>query len=58
MTSKSKPAQSMRYVGEGEFVIGVPARDLSADEWSALTDDQREAAKNLYTAETPTTEEG
>ena len=58
MTSKTKVALPMRYIGNGQFVIGVPARDLGADEWSGLTDEQREAAKNLYVAETPKTEEG
>ena len=59
MTNKKALAVfPMRYVGDGAFVNGVPARDLSADEWGALTDEQREAAKNLYTAETPKTEEG
>ncbi len=26
------PGQPLRYVGAGEYIYGVPARDLSADE--------------------------
>ena len=26
------PAQPLRYVGAGEYIYGVPARDLNADE--------------------------
>ena len=34
---------AVRYVGPG-YLLGVPARDLTADEWGALTDVQRSAA--------------
>jgi hypothetical protein len=27
------------YVGEGEYLNGVPARDLSTEDWDALTPD-------------------
>lgn len=36
------------YVGEGAYVPGVPARDLTEEEWKALSADQRRAAKGLY----------
>lgn len=26
----------MRYIGGGDFIQGVPARDLTRDEWEAL----------------------
>ena len=26
------PTQALRYVGDGEYIYGVPARDLTADE--------------------------
>lgn len=37
------------YKGGG-FLTGIPARDLSAAEWEALTDGQQQAAidSNLY----------
>lgn len=44
------------YVGFGDFVPGVPARDLSAEEWDALSDEARAMAAPLYQAPTP--EEG
>lgn len=34
------------FKGDGaDFVQGVPARDLTADDWDLLTDDQKRAAK-------------
>lgn len=33
----------VRFRGGG-FLLGVPARDLTAAEWAALTDEQRSAA--------------
>lgn len=35
------PAETayMRYIGAGEFVQGVPARDLTRVEWDALDTD-------------------
>jgi hypothetical protein len=32
-----------RYTGEG-YVFGVPARDLNADEWSNLSEENRKIA--------------
>lgn len=38
----SAPATYYHYTGDGAaWVGGVPARDLTPDEWDALTDDQR-----------------
>ena len=34
----------MRYVGEGRFLSGLPARDFSLDEWRGLPRDLRRAA--------------
>lgn len=35
-----------KFRGEGgAYVLGVPARDLTADEWDALTDDERDRAE-------------
>jgi hypothetical protein len=41
-----------------EHIEGVPARDLSAEEWSALADEQREAAlsSGLYELSAPSDE--
>ena len=41
--ARRKDIVQVRYVGPG-FLLGVPARDLSVDEWVALTDSQRDAA--------------
>ena len=41
------------YDGNGVYVLGVPARDLTDDEWAALTDEQKKQAKALYRKETP-----
>ena len=38
------------YVGFGDFAPGVPARDLSAEEWAALGDEARALAVPLYQA--------
>lgn len=40
---RKKEIAGAQYVGPG-FVFGVPARDLSAEEWIGLTDEQRTAA--------------
>lgn len=36
------------YYGAGAFVPGVPARDMSPEEWEALPADLREQAASLY----------
>lgn len=36
------------YYGAGAFVPGVPARDMSPEEWAALPADLREQAASLY----------
>ena len=35
------------YIGLGAFLPGVPARDLGADEWEALAEEQRALALDL-----------
>ena len=35
------------YIGDGAFVNGVPARDLTKAEWDELTAEQRKAAVDL-----------
>jgi hypothetical protein len=42
---------AIKYLGDGTaFVGGVPARDLSADEWAALSESERRLCltTNLY----------
>lgn len=36
--------------GETRYIIGIPARDLSAEDWAELTDEQRTmaVASDLY----------
>lgn len=36
-----------KYIGGG-WVYGVPARDLTEDEWHRLTPEQQTAAAHLY----------
>lgn len=36
MPKKSRKAQVLRYVGQGDYLPGVPRRDLSPDEFAAL----------------------
>lgn len=43
-TQESKPAV-LRYVGSGSFVIGVPARDLTADDLDGLKAQDADAAE-------------
>lgn len=53
-----------RYIGQNEYYTGVPARDLTADDMAALSDEQRDLVLtgHLYEQinETPATapEEG
>lgn len=37
-----------RYVGGGDYAPGVPARDLTTEEWAALSDEARAVAEALY----------
>lgn len=37
-----------RYVGRGAYVMGVPKRDLTEEEWNALDVLDRKTAKLLY----------
>ncbi len=48
-----KPIAIVRYIGGGNFIPGVPARDMTPDEWSEIPADLREAAvqNGLYLAE-------
>lgn len=47
---------AMRYVGAGDFVSGVPTRDLTAAEWAQLSDEQRACAAALYEPVVPAEE--
>lgn len=40
------------YIGTGEFYNGIPARDLTDEDWAGLTDKQKEtvAKSPLYKA--------
>ncbi len=42
-----KDKQVVRYVGDGKFLHGVPARDMSMDEWNALDENLRVLALKL-----------
>jgi hypothetical protein len=41
----------LRYVGEGDFLIGVPARDLTADEAVEYGGVERLVASGLYSVD-------
>lgn len=44
----------IQYIGNGdEFITGIPARDLTPDEWLALTDEQRLVAVDSKLYEAP-----
>lgn len=40
-------AKKIKYVGKGSFLIGVPGRDMTADEWDALDEELRDQALAL-----------
>ena len=42
MAPDKKMKQIMRYTGDGDYILGVPARDLSVDEFEALPEGIRE----------------
>lgn len=35
------------YMGDGDYVQGIPARDLTLEEWEAISDEQQERLKEL-----------
>jgi hypothetical protein len=37
-----------KYIGEGAYWPGVPMRDLTDEEWEALSGDAKRHAKTLY----------
>jgi hypothetical protein len=37
----------IKYVGNGKHLIGIPARDLTYEEWNALNDEKRQLLINL-----------
>lgn len=44
-----------RYIGAGEFWNGIPARDLSNEDYAALTEEQRRLVDSgkLYEVQRP-----
>ena len=46
-----------RYVGNGEFLSGIPARDLESGDWARLSPARQELVKSspLYVIEAPET---
>lgn len=38
---KKEKVGGAQYIGKGSYVYDVPARDLSVDEWQALSDERR-----------------
>lgn len=50
---KSEPAPAYRYIGGGDNYSGIPARDLSAEEYARLSEADQELVANsaLYERE-------
>jgi hypothetical protein len=48
--SVSMPAKQVVYIGDGSYLIGVPACDMTLPEWEALPETTRTAAiqQQLY----------
>jgi hypothetical protein len=42
-TETKAPATVFKYVGNGDYFVGVPLRDLTKDDLEVLTDEQKEA---------------
>lgn len=40
-TKTEAPAAAYRYVGNGDHFTGIPARDLTKEEFEALSDEQK-----------------
>ncbi len=38
-----------KYVGKGAYIDGIPARDMTSDEWDALSEEQRKKALDAGT---------
>lgn len=49
---KTKPAAGLAYLGEGEFIPGIPARNLTPEEVEryrdSIEDNRRNASRPLY----------
>lgn len=43
MAEQTKPEIVLRYVGKGSAQIGVPARDLTADDLAAVAEQDKQA---------------
>lgn len=43
------------YIGAGDYLAGVPARDMTIDEWEALDQSDRDAALALDLYQVPKT---
>lgn len=43
----------IKYKGNGNYIQGVPARDLSMDEWNSLSKELQEAAMKSGLYEMP-----
>lgn len=60
MASKKTAPQAVRYIGDGAWLPGVPARDLSAEEWELYRETilASPSAGQLYQLPTQDAEEG
>lgn len=47
---KEAKEQIVKYTGNGDYLVGIPARDMSLEEWQALSEEQRALGLklNLY----------
>lgn len=55
MSATKKSGGGLKYVGRGEFLMGVPARDLSVEELVAMSAEERERVDRcgLWVGELP-----
>lgn len=60
MASKKVIPQTVRYIGDGAWLPGVPARDLSTEEWEQYKDTilASSQAAQLYQLPARDSEEG
>lgn len=47
-----------KYIGKGHYIEGVPARDLTEEEYEAIPEKFKGLAEKLYKAEEPKSKSG
>jgi hypothetical protein len=47
MSKEKKPTNLVRYCGQGSYMIGLPARDMTLEEWQSYPEALRSAALEI-----------